>query len=198
MAVGDRAKLLNLLAKYSYSYKPEGIELSSGKLSHHYIDCKKTVSHSESMEPMGALFLERVIPAAVAVGGLTMGADPVALNVVYASIKSRPLLYFSVRKGPKKHGLKKLVEGDVPQGSSVVVVDDVVTTGGSTMQAIDGCRNDGLNVVQVLVLVDREEEDGLQKIKAKAGPSVSVEAMFTMGEIRREWESQQQTLRATA
>jgi len=196
--VGDRSKLLNLLAKYSYTYKPEGVELSSGKISNHYIDCKKTVSHSESMEPMGTLLLERVTPTAVAVGGLTMGADPVALNMVHASIKSRPLLYFSVRKEPKKHGLKRLVEGDVPEGSSVVVVDDVVTTGGSTIQAIDGCRNDGLKVVQVLVLVDREEEDGLQKIKAKAGPGVPIEAMFTLREIRLEWEAQQQTLRAIA
>ena len=94
--------------------------------------------------------------------------------------------------------MRKLIEGDVPNGANVVIVDDVVTTGGFTEDAIQKARAERLNVLQVIVLVDREEDGGLERIQRAAGSDVSVQALFTKADVRREWERLQPTLRATA
>jgi orotate phosphoribosyltransferase len=203
MTTDERSKLLELLATHAYNYKPGGFVLASGKTSDEYLDCKMALSQPSASNPLGSLFLSYIDPRAVAVGGLTMGSDPIAINVSRASADSaHPVRWFSVRKDAKEHGKKKTIEGDVAPGQNVVVVDDVVTTGGSTIQAIEKCRAFGLEVVQVLVLVDREQDDGIQKIREAAGPNVDVVAMFKKSEVRREWDlrhlRQQPTLRATA
>jgi orotate phosphoribosyltransferase len=196
MATDDRAELLELLATLAYDYNPGAYLLASGKESDEYLDCKMALSHADALPALGRLFLSQVHPRAFAVGGLTMGADPIALATAQVSAGGRGLRWFSVRKEPKKHGRRKLIEGDVPAGA-VVVVDDVVTTGGSTIDAIKKARADGLDIVQVLVLVDREEEGGLDRIRAEAGASVPVAAIFKKSEIRAEWE-RQRGLRKTA
>lgn len=187
-AASHKRKLLELLAAHSYAYSEQEIVLSSGKKSHEYVNCKVALSRSEALPALGRTVLDELDPRAVAVGGLTMGADPIAIATAREAAGVRPLRWFSVRKEPKGHGLRRTIEGDVPDGAPVVVVDDVVTTGGSTIQAIERCRAEGLQVIQVIVLVDREEEGGIDRIQSVAGPDVAVKVMFTKSEVRREWE----------
>jgi orotate phosphoribosyltransferase len=185
----EERTLLGLLATYAYAYKPGGFTLVSGKVSDEYLDCKLALGRAEALPALGAVFLAHVDARAAAVGGLTMGADPIAISIAYASAGRRDLAWFSVRKDAKEHGRKKTIEGAAPAGSYVVVLDDVVTTGGSTIQAIRKCREGGLHVVQVLVLVDREEEGGLRAIEEEAGAGVPVVAMFTKSDVRSAWDA---------
>ena len=187
MVTDDRRKLLELLASYAYEYRPEGFLLASGIMSKEYLDCRAALSHAQALAPLGRLVLNVLDRQVVAVGGLTMGADPIAIS---ASFVSERLGWFSVRKQPKPHGLMKMIEGDLPKGGTVAVVDDVVTTGGSTSEAIVKCRDAGLTVAQVIIVVDRGEADGLAKIQIAAGPNVPVLALFTKAEIAAEWQAQ--------
>ncbi len=121
-----------------------------------------------------------------------MGADPIAISTATASARtSREICWFSVRKDRKGHGRGRLIEGDVKAGFEVAVVDDVVTTGGSTIEAIEKCREAGLQIVQVLVLVDREQDAGMEKIRMALGGDVPVVALFTKSEVRHAWEARQ-------
>jgi orotate phosphoribosyltransferase len=190
---GDRRTLLELLAQYAYQFRPEGFTLVSGKTSQEYLDCKMALSHAEALPSLGKVFLAVLDERAVGIGGLTMGADPIAISTAAASAGGRSLCWFSVRKEAKEHGRKKLIEGDVPPNAKVVVVDDVVTSGGSTIQAIQKCRDGGLQVVQVLVLVDREEDGGLARIEGEAGAGVPVRAIFKKSEIRAAWEARRRS-----
>lgn len=195
----DKHKLLELLAKHAYSYSESGFQLASGKISTEYLECRMALSQPEALGPLGRVFLSYIDSRVEAVGGLTMGADPIAIATSAASAEGKkgPLRWFSVRKDAKEHGKKKLIEGDVKAGTKVVVVDDVVTTGGSTVQAIQKCRDSQLKVVQVLVLVDREQDEGIAKIREAAGPDVPVKAMFTKTEVRAEWKALQTRSRKT-
>ena len=181
-----RSSLLELLCRHSYRYDPEGgFELVSGKRSRFYIDCKKTTMRGEAADPIGALVAEHLPSGVTAVGGLTMGADPIAqATAAYCTRNGRPLDAFAVRKDAKRHGLRKWIEGGAEPGATVAVVDDVVTTGGSTIQAIEKCRQEGLQVAAVVVLVDRQEEGGLDRIREVAGPGVPVTPIFTLDELR--------------
>jgi orotate phosphoribosyltransferase len=189
VSANDRAELLELLAKYAYDFKPGAFTLASGRVSDEYLDCKMALSRPEAQAALGDLVVSHVDVRAVAVGGLTMGSDPIAINTSRSSAsRARPLTWFSVRKDAKGHGTKKMVEGAVSDGDNVVIVDDVATTGGSTIDAIKKSRVQGLNVIQVIVLVDREE-GGMQSIRDVAGHEVDVRAIFTKSEIRQAWES---------
>jgi orotate phosphoribosyltransferase len=181
-----RARLRDLLVKHSYRYDPAApFQLASGKRSTDYVDCKATTMRGDAADLVATVVAPELPGEVTALGGLTMGADPIAqATAVYCTRLGRPLDAFSVRKEAKKHGLRKWIEGCAAPGATVAVVDDVVTTGGSTIDAIDRCRQEGLRVAAVVVLVDREEENGLQKIKDKAGPSVPVRAIFTLSELR--------------
>lgn len=181
----DRCKLLELLAKYAYDFKVGGFKLASGKPSDEYLDCKCALSHAEALAPLGRVFCSEIDVPADAVGGLTMGADPIAISIACAS---GTLRWFSVRKEAKKHGRKKLIEGDVHDGERVVVVDDVVTSGGSTVQALEKCRESGLVVVQVIVLVDREQDDGMARIRDIAR-DIQVRAIFKKSEVAAQWRA---------
>lgn len=194
MPTDDRRKLLELLASHAYEYRPEGFRLASGTISKEYLDCRAALSHAQALPPLGRLVLERLDKRAVSVGGLTMGADPIAVS---ASLISERIGWFSVRKQPKPHGKEKMIEGDLPDGAVVAVVDDVVTTGSSTVEAITKCREAGLNVVQVVIVVDREEADGMAKIRSAAGAGVPVLSLFTKSEVAIQWQAQQ-TSRKTA
>jgi orotate phosphoribosyltransferase len=141
--------------------------LASGAKSDLYVDCRLTTLDAQGAVLIGKAMLSvlREAEAAtgakpVGVGGLTMGADPVALAISIASYQADPsnvINAFSVRKEAKKHGRQKLVEGNFKAGDSVVVVDDVITTGGSTIKAIESIEAEGGKIAFVLVLLDREE-----------------------------------------
>lgn len=187
MTNASRATLLHQLAKYAYRYSDEKVfPLVSGEMSNEYLDCKQALSRPETMAALGPVVCGLLAPSAVAIGGLTMGADPIAMSTSQASAGTdHPVRWFSVRKEAKKHGLQKLIEGSVERGEQVAVVDDVVTTGKSTIQAIHACRDAGLEIAQVIVLVDRQQFQGMQNIARAA--SCPLHAICTKDEIAAEW-----------
>ncbi|MCX5750455.1 MAG: orotate phosphoribosyltransferase [Candidatus Saganbacteria bacterium] len=133
--------------------------LSSGKKSNFYFDAKQATCHPYGSYLMGSLMLEEIKNLeADAIGGLTMGADPIAAVVsVLSKDLPRPLFSFMVRKEAKGHGLKKSIEGIIELGWKVIIVDDVITTAESTLKAIKAVEEIGCKVVKVMALVDREE-----------------------------------------
>ena len=157
----QRARLLELLAEHSFEQRD--VVLSSGKRSNFYLDCKQTTLKAEGHFLVGQLFraaVEALAPEAEAVGGLTMGADPLASAIAMSSfIAGKPLDAFFIRKEPKGHGTEEWLEGknNLRKGMPVVVLEDVVTTGASTLRAIERSRGGGLDVRCVLALVDRQE-----------------------------------------
>lgn len=189
-----QTKLLDLLAKYAYQFRPEDpFTLASGVKSAEYLDCKRALSQGPAMAALGPVILDRLQRRVEAIGGLTMGSDPIAMSASMASAnQDHSIRWFVVRKEPKEHGRMKLIEGDVTAGQNVVVVDDVVTSGKATNKAIKACREAGLNVVQVIVLVDREQNNGLANIEEFAGPKTQVSAVFKKSEIHNRWLEQNQ------
>ena len=181
--------LARLLATHSVFYRPkEPFVLSSGRTSPFYFDCRRTTMLPEAMPLIGKLVYERVAGRVTAVGGLTMGADPIACAVAYYSARrDRRIAAFSVRKEAKSHGMQQWVEGAVAPKARVAVVEDVVTSGDSTLRAIARCRAEGLRVERVVVLVDREE-GGLERIAAEAGRR-RVSALFTRSQVDAVWKS---------
>lgn len=193
----SRESVLGELARCGYAYRPEApFQLASGDKSPDYVDCRAALSRPLLLNDVSLLFLGEVRCQITAVGGLTIGADPLAIGVSLNSDKTGPnggLRWFSIRKGDRFHGAGSRIAGFVEPGDEVLVVDDVATTGGSTLQAIRACRAEKLRVKQVLVLVDRQV-GGLQAIQqeldldsdcgARAG------ALFTLDQIRTEWQRQ--------
>ncbi|MFO0585336.1 MAG: orotate phosphoribosyltransferase [Anaeromyxobacter sp.] len=180
----DRARLLELLRTLSYERRK--VVLASGKESDFYIDCKRTALTAEGHALVGRVLWDRVrklSPAVRGVGGLTLGADPIASAVAMASFLEREARgagetvdAFIVRKEPKGHGTGQWIEGrkTIPDGSRVVVIEDVVTTGGSALKAIERCRAEGIVPVHCLALVDRRE-GGREAIEASG---VTLDAIF--------------------
>ncbi len=152
--------LLEIMYVRSFKHDPEnGFLLTSGKRSDVYIDAKKTVLSAEGMELVGYTFFHelKLVPID-GVGGLTLGADPIAYAAaIISTMNGKSLDVFIVRKEPKKHGTMQFIETNLQSGADLCIIDDVVTTGGSTIQAIQRVREAGFNVVKVLALVDREE-----------------------------------------
>lgn len=162
-----KAELINLLCQKSFQYsQTPSFRLVSGKMSHFYVNCKPTTLSPRGMVLIGHLVYEAIKDAgATGVGGLTFGADPVAMATAFVSeLKNDPISAFSIRKSRKDHGIVRWIEGDVAPGQPVVILDDVATTGGSTIQAIERARGEDLNVVRVVVLVDRQE-GGMENIR---------------------------------
>lgn len=157
----DRARLLELLKAISFERRK--VVLSSGKESDFYIDCKRTALTAEGHYLVGRLFFEaisRETPDVVGAGGLTLGADPLASAVALTSfLQKKPIHAFIVRKEPKGHGTGQWIEGmsQVPKGSRVAILEDVVTTGASTIKAIERAELEGLKVARCYALVDRLE-----------------------------------------
>lgn len=181
--------LLRLLRQKSVLFGD--FTLASGAKSDFYVDCRITTMDARGAWLIGLLGARIIEETAwitgqrpVSVGGLTMGADPVALAIALASSftgSATPLHAFSVRKAAKSHGRGKLIEGNFAAGQDVVVVDDVITTGGSTLQAIDSIQAEGGRVVMALAVVDREE-GGRAAIEARGIP---VRALATKSELRQ-------------
>jgi orotate phosphoribosyltransferase len=179
----QRARLLEMLRKLSFERR--SVTLSSGKPSDFYIDVRQTVLTAEGHFLTGQLLyalLEQHAPQAEAIGGMTLGADPLASAVSLVSfIAGRPRHAFYVRKEPKGHGTKVWIEGakSLHSGMPVVVVEDVITTGGSALRAIERAHIHELKVVHVLAVVDRDEEGGHEAI----GREAPVTALFTRGDF---------------
>ena len=183
----DRAELRALLL--SKSVKTGTFTLASGKQSDLYVDCRVT-----TLDANGALLVGRLLHGLyisestrlgvqpVAVGGLTLGADPLSLSLAMTSAlktPESPIQAFTVRKEPKGHGRGRRIEGNFTTDAPVIVVDDVITTGDSTLKAIQAIEEEGGKVAFVLVLVDRQE-GGRQNIESKGYPVASV---FTREEL---------------
>ena len=177
----EHSTLITLLA--ARSAKRGQFTLASGKQSAFYIDARLTTMSPEGLSTIGPLALSALRQTGWrvdAVGGLTLGADPIAYAISYASAHTdHPLRAFTVRKELKTHGTGKLLEGPFRQGDRVAVIEDVITTGGSAIRAIDAVRTAGGVIAGVLALVDREE-GGRQTIE-KAG--VPVVALVTASQI---------------
>jgi orotate phosphoribosyltransferase len=155
--------------------------LTSGKMSSFYFNLKSVTMTSEGMYHIGHVVLDKIEELGLqpkAIGGITMGADPIANATALVSyLRDKDMQAFSIRKEPKKHGLKLQIEGDLRAHDDVIIIDDVVTTGGSTIKAIDIAREHDLNVMAVIILVDRCEERGRENIEKKG---VKVHAIFTV------------------
>jgi orotate phosphoribosyltransferase len=178
-----RQELLRLLA--TKSFRLGDFRLSSGGRSDYYIDCRTTTLDARGSQLTGQVFLEEIKHRAwnpEAIGGLTMGADPI---VVAVSVTSGTLNGFLVRKAEKQHGTGQRIEGFRGKGSRVVIVDDVCTTGASTIQAIEAAREFGFEVAGVMCLVEREEAHGRPEVEKAAAPAPFV-AVFTAGDVRKE------------
>ncbi len=155
-----KKRLTELLCTKSFKYSEQPtFKLASGAMSHFYVNCKPVTLDPEGIFLIGHLMFDAIRDSdCTGVGGLTFGADPIAVATAFASyLKKRPVKAFSIRKEQKDHGVIKWVEGEMLAGEKVVILEDVVTTGGSTIKAIERARSQGLDVIQVVTLVDRQE-----------------------------------------
>src|ERR1700685_266245 len=178
-----RKDLLELLARKSFRLGE--FKLASGGTSDYYIDCRITTLDARGAQLTGQVFLDEIRARGwnpQAIGALTMGADPI---VVAVAVISGELNGFLVRKAEKQHGTGQRVEGFREKSARVVIVDDVCTTGASTIQAIEAAREFGFEVVGVLCLVEREEAGGRPNVEKAAAPAPFV-ALFTANDVRAE------------
>jgi orotate phosphoribosyltransferase len=185
MSSSFREQLLELLA--TNSFRLGEFTLSSGGKSDYYIDCRTTTLHAQGAELTGRVFLDLIQQQGwrpQAVGGLTMGADPivVATSVISAQAGA-PIHGFLVRKAEKAHGMGRRVEGFQEKGARVVIVDDVCTTGGSTIQAIEAAREFGFNIAGVACLVERLEAGGRPAVEKAAAPAPFI-SVFTSNDVK--------------
>jgi len=160
-------------------------QLSSGGTSDYYIDCRVTTLDARGAQLVGEVFLDQIREQgweADAIGGLTMGADPI---VVAVAVTSGTVHGFLVRKAEKQHGTGQRIEGFREKGARVVIVDDVCTTGSSTVQAIEAARDYGFEVVGVMCLVERQDAHGRPSVEKAAAPANFI-AIFTATDVRKE------------
>ena len=186
-------QLLSILARTSFRLGQ--FKLSSGGTSDYYIDCRTTTLHAEGGRLTGHAILELLEEHGIeaeAVGGLTLGADPIVSNVATASAwraqtnPGSPLLHgFLVRKAEKAHGTGRRIEGFNREGTRVVIVDDVCTTGSSTLNALEAAREAGMIVAAVVCIVEREEAHGRPAVEAAAQGAPFL-ALFTANDVRSE------------
>jgi orotate phosphoribosyltransferase len=178
-----RQDLLRLLAHKSFRLGQ--FTLASGATSDYYIDCRTTTLDAKGSRLTGEVFFEEIQKRGwkpQAIGGLTMGADPI---VVAVSVVSGALDGFLVRKAEKQHGTGQRIEGFREKSARVVIVDDVCTTGGSTIQAIEAAREFGFEVVGVMCLVEREEHKGRPNVEKAAAPAPFI-SIFTANDVREQ------------
>ena len=176
-------RLIEIVLEKSFQYAEKPIfKLVSGGVSNFYFNCKPTMLDPEGKELIGRLIFAQIKDLEVSgIGGLELGSVPISSAVsLISQVEGKPIKEFIVRKEKKDHGVPAKVEGEFSQGERVVVVDDVITTGGSTIKAIEAVEDLGLEVAKVVVLVDREEMNGRQNIQ-KFCPEV--EALITRSEV---------------
>lgn len=184
-----RKKLAGIILRKSFKYSADKpFTLASGRTSPYYFNCKPTTLDPEGMNLIGNILFDMLVGSAVtAAGGLTLGADPIAnaLSVISYQ-RGTPIKSFIVRKDVKGHGTRSAVEGEVSPGERVAILDDVITTGGSTITAMERAREAGFVIERVIALIDREE-GGRENI-LKSGLVGRVEAVLTRGEIMALYE----------
>jgi orotate phosphoribosyltransferase len=186
-------QLLALLARLSFRLGT--FTLASGATSDYYIDCRTTTLHAEGGRLTGHAILDLLEAhniQADAVGGLTMGADPIVSNVATASAQraltntAAPLIHgFLVRKAEKTHGTGRRIEGFLEPGARVIIVDDVCTTGGSTITALEAAREAGMIIAAVVCIVERQEAIGRPAVESAAGGAPFL-SLFTANDVRAE------------
>ncbi len=178
----ERERLKKLIRECSLRVADEPVfRLSSGKLSRYYVDLKQVTFDPEGSYLVGRLMYELVREFNPdGVGGLTLGADPIAYSVSFVSyMDGNPIKPFVVRKEPKGHGMKRQVEGLLEEGDRVAVVEDVVTTAGSSLKAVRACREAGLEVLGVFAVVDREE-GGRENVEREG---LALYSLFRLSEL---------------
>ena len=182
-----KEELIDMLCSKSFKFSEEPtFKLVSGRMSQFYVNCKPTTLNARGIYLAGHLIFESVKDSQVfGIGGLTFGADPLAVATAFASeLNNQPIHAFSIRKTRKDHGIVKWIEGEIPRGKRVAIIDDVATTGGSTIKAIERARLEGLEVAKAVILVDRQE-GGLENIKQHVD---EVSAIITRDELMARWK----------
>ncbi|WP_051920735.1 orotate phosphoribosyltransferase [Thermodesulfobacterium hydrogeniphilum] len=177
-----KSELIDYIIKRAFLYSPDKpFILSSGKESPYYLDCRKVTLYSKTFDLIGSLFWEEIKYLKVdAVAGMSIGADPIVCGILAkAAEEEHPLEGFLIRKEPKKYGTHRQIEGNVKKGMITVIVEDVVTTGKSVIKAIEAAEKEGLKIMKILALIDREE-GGKENIKSKG---YEFQAFFTLKEI---------------
>ncbi len=188
-----RARLAEMIVERTFRYSDDPpFTLASGKQSSFYFNCKPTTLDPEGMNLIGNIIFDMLAGTEVtAVGGLTLGADPMANAVSVISFqRNRPINAFIVRKDVKGHGTRSAIEGNVKKGDRVAILDDVITTGQSTLLAIQKAREEGLIVDHVVTLIDRQEERGRENIEKEIP---RVESIFTRADIMGLYERRKET-----
>jgi orotate phosphoribosyltransferase len=175
-------RLLELVLEkaFKYSAEPE-FKLVSGRMSNYYFNCKAVTLHPEGMHLIGNIIFDMIKSSGPkGIGGLTLGADPIADAVAYTSyLKGSSIEAFVVRKTAKSHGTMQWIEGNIRAGDRVVIVDDVITTGKSTIEAINKAREAGLDIIKIIALIDRQE-GGRENIESLG---YKVESVLTREEV---------------
>jgi len=187
-----KERLIGMILERSFKYSDNPpFTLVSGRKSNYFFNCKPTTLDPEGMNLIGELVFDMLADSAVtAAGGLTLGADPIANALSVISFqKGRPIKSFIVRKDVKDHGLKDVIAGNVRPGERVAILDDVITTGGSTITAIERAREQGLVIDRVIALIDREE-GGRENILAHVR---RVDAVLTRTEIMARYRGKSAT-----
>jgi len=177
--VGERERLIELIKEKAFKYSDTAsFRLSSGASSKYYFNLKMVNYTPEGQYLVGKLVYELMKQHNLrpkAVGGLTLGADPIATAVArYSYDVNDPINAFVIRKEPKGHGTGQQIEGDVKEGDEVVIIEDVVTTGGSTVKAIEAAERAGLKILAVVAIIDRCELNGRENIEKKGYPFYSL------------------------
>jgi orotate phosphoribosyltransferase len=172
----------------SFKWDPKkGFILASGQTSPFYVDCRSLMAHPSARRLVGALACEALAGATIdCLGGLEIGAISIATTIsdfCYGATPRREWRTFVVRKQVKDHGLGKLIEGSVKPGDRALIVDDVLTSGGSLLKAIAAARQAGLTVPQALVIVDRKEQDGRARVEKEG---VSLISLLTIEDLMRQ------------
>lgn len=175
-------RLIQLIIDKAFKYSEEPVfKLVSGRMSNYYFNCKTITLHPEGMHLVGSIIYDMVHDISPAgIGGLTLGADPIANAVAYTSyLKGSPIEAFVIRKTAKAHGTMQWIEGNIKAGDRVIIVDDVITTGKSTIEAVGRAREANLEIVKVIAMIDRQE-GGRENIEALG---LTVEAVVTREEV---------------
>jgi orotate phosphoribosyltransferase len=180
--MNDRSRLLDLIRTKALEIR--SVTLSSGRTSNYYVDCKRVTLSPEGAYLTAKLMLEMIKPEVAAVGGLTLGADPIVSSIaVLSHLQGRSLPALIVRKEPKKHGTMSFIEGPaLDKGIKVAVVDDVVTSGASLIRSLERLAAEGYQCVQALALLDREE-GGREALQEKG---YKLETIYSKGDLQIE------------